>query len=240
MSEIGRSIGLTEASQLAELNPHMTMRLLQTLVQEGWAVEEETGPKYRLTLKPFQITSRPLMRSDLLRVAAEPIRKLHEQTGESTNFGILDDDRILIILHLNGTRPVTMIAQVGYRYPLHCVAPGKVLLAYAGEELVNRLVKEGVETFTPRSKTTKKAVMEDCAKTLAQGYALDEEEYVKGLACFASPIYNHIGSVIAALNISVLLLHYTMEEFVKQIGPKVLETARQISADLGYMPEKST
>ena len=240
MSEVDRPLGLTEASNLVELNQHMTLRLLQTLVQEGWVIEEEVGPKYRLSLKPFHITSRPLVRSDLLRMATEPIHQLYEQTGESTSLGVLDGNRVLYVLHFNGTRPVAIIGRVGSRYLLQCAAAGKVLLAHAGEQLVDRLVAEGLEALTPQSRTTKAAVMEDCAQTLAQGYAVDREEYAKGLICFAAPIFDHSGKAIAALNTSVLLLHYTLEEFIEKIGPKVLETSRQISGAMGYVPKKST
>lgn len=240
MSEIGRPLGLTEASKLVGLNQHMTLRLLQTMVQEGWAVEEESGPKYRLSLKPFYIASRPLAHSELLQVATEPIRKLYEETGESTSLGILDDNRTLYILHFNGTRPITVIGRVGSRYLLHCAAAGKVLLAHTGEKLVDRLVVEGLEALTENSRTTKEAIMEDCATTLRRGYALDEEEYAKGLICFAAPIYDHTGRVVAALNTSVLLLYYSLEEFVETIGPKVRETCHQISAALGHVPNNVT
>jgi IclR family pca regulon transcriptional regulator len=77
--------------------------------------------------------------------------------------------------------------------------------------------------------------MEDRAKTLRQGFALDEEEYAKGLICFAAPIYDYSGHVVAALNVSVLLLYYSMEEFVEKIGSKVLETSQTISVALGYI-----
>jgi len=101
--------------------------------------------------------------------------------------------------------------------------------------LVDRLFEQGLEALTPQSKTTKKDIMEDCARTLLRGYAMDVEEYIKGQLCFAAPIYDYSGKVVAALNTSVLLLYYTLEEFVEQIGPKVLETCRQISTALGYV-----
>ncbi|MDR1271239.1 MAG: IclR family transcriptional regulator [Planctomycetaceae bacterium] len=236
LSETNRPLGLTEASNLLGLNQHMTLRLLQTLVQEGWVIEEEIGPKYRLSLKPFCITSKPLIRNDLLQVAAEPIRQMHNEIGESTSLGILNDNRVLYVLHFNGTRAITVIGHVGNRYLLQCAAAGKVLLAHADESLVDRLVAEGLEALTPNSKTTKEAIMEDRAKTLKQGYALDNEEYAKGLICFAAPIYDYTGHIVAALNTSVLLLHYSMEEFIEKIGSKVLETSQTISIALGHIP----
>ncbi|MDR2704922.1 MAG: IclR family transcriptional regulator [Planctomycetaceae bacterium] len=235
LSESNRSLGLTEVSNLLGLNQHMTLRLLQTLVHEGWVIEEEIGPKYRLSLKPFCITSKPLIRNDLLQVATEPIRQMYNKIGESTSLGILDDNRVLYVLHFNGTRPISIIGRVGNRYLLQCAAAGKVLLAHADEALVDRLVTEGLEALTPHSKITREAIMEDRAKTLKQGFALDEEEYAKGLICFAAPIYDYSGQVVAALNVSVLLLHYSMEEFVEKIGSKVLETSQTISVALGYI-----
>jgi DNA-binding IclR family transcriptional regulator len=176
----------------------------------------------------------------LLQAAAEPIRQMYNEIGESTSLGILDNNRVLYILHFNGTRSITVIGRVGNRYLLQCAAPGKVLLAHAEESLVDRLVAEGLEALTSNSKITREAIMEDREKILRQGFALDEEECAKGLICFAAPIYDYSGHVVAALNVSVLLLHYSMEEFVEKIGSKVLETSQNISVALGYIADNQS
>ncbi len=233
LCESEEPLGVSDIGQRLKLNKNMTFRLLRTLHAEGWIVQED-GPKYRMSLRPFHHTSKPVARMNLRTAAEGPLHELWRSAGESTYLVVLDGNRMLVLDHLDSTRDVRIAAKVGARYRLHCAAPGKVLLAHAGRSLLEELANEGFHRFTVHTMTTIDELREDLAKIIERGYALDLEEYADGLLCFAVPIFDYRGQVVGAVGISVLTLYYTSERMIEVLGSKVIATGKRISAALGH------
>ncbi len=228
-------LGVSQIGQALGLNKSMVFRLLQTLHRESWVIRHDDGPPtYRMGLRPFHHLSKPVSRMNLMVAAAAPLRALWQATGESIYLGVLDGDRVLYLEHLDGTRPAHISGKVGGRYALHCSAPGKVLLAGAGDELVAQLAKAGLERQTRRTITDPAALRRELQGVQRQGCAVDIEEYAGGCICFAAPVRNYTGRVVGVIGTSVLTLHYTPEQMRRDLGAKILETAREISRALGH------
>jgi DNA-binding IclR family transcriptional regulator len=221
-AEIGRRLGL---------NNNMTFRLLRTLQEAEWVVKLDGG--YGMGLRPFHYTSMPVARQDVRKAGEGPVRDLWRATGESTYLGILDGLRVLYLESLDGTGPLKIAARVGGRYELNCSAPGKVLLAYAGEPLLRAVVAAKPRKHTVNTITAKQKLAVELKAIRERGYALDREEYADGLMCFAAPIRNYEDRVVATVGISVLTLHYSLRQLENDLGPKVLDAAAQVSAALG-------
>lgn len=226
-------LGVSEIARAIDSNKNMTYRLLSTLQDEGWVAAEEPGPGYRMTLVPFQVASRPLANMDLRTAAQPPMRELGEELGESTYLGILDDDAVLYIEHLDSRQDVRIAGRIGGRYPLHCTAPGKVLLAHAGEKHLAKIAEAGLERFTDNTLCDPAALAADLVAVRERGWALDNEEYGRGLLCFAAPIADHSHDVIGTVGISVTTLSHTLEELSNELGPKIIAAAHAISRRMG-------
>jgi IclR family transcriptional regulator, KDG regulon repressor len=229
-------LGVSELSRELGTNKNMVFRLLHTLEKQGWIVQED-GPKYRVSLRPYCFFSRPVQRMGLREAAAAPLRELWEQTGEACYLAILDDDRCLFIEHLDSTREVRAQGRVGGRYQLHCCAPGKVLLAHAGRKLIDRTLGRPLEPNTVATITDNEELRRELASVVDRGYALDLEEYSRGMMCLAAPIADAHGQVIGALGITGLTIHYTQAELVSVFGPRVLRAAAEAAENLGSPPK---
>ncbi len=225
-------MSLTEIVRALGTNKNMAFRLLRTLVDEGWIIQED-GPTYRVSLQPFHYFSKPVGRMDLRTSAHEPLHQLWQETRESCYLGVLDEDRVLYLEHLDGKQAIRTSASVGGRYHLHCSAPGKVLLAHAERDLLERLSSAGLERNTSATICGRAALKRELKKVRQHGYAVDDEEYVRGLICFAAPIYDHTDRVVGSVGIAVLTLHYTAAEFVAALGPRVMRAAETISMRMG-------
>lgn len=234
LAAANRPLGVSEISRAIDSNKNMTFRLLTTLVDEGWIVAEEPGPGYRLTLMPFQVACQVVHGWSLRDAAAGPMRLLWDELGESLYLAVLHDDAALYIEHLDSRQDVRIAGMLGGRYPLHCSAPGKVLLAHAPDELFERLVAAGLERRTENTLTTRESLGEDLARVRRRGYALDLEEFGRGILCFAVPIFDHSGKVVAACGTSVTTVAHARETLVERLGPRILATGREISQRLGY------
>jgi len=231
-----RPLGVTDTSRALGINKNMAFRLLRTLHAVGWLVKEK-GPTYRMSLRPFHYASQPANRLDLRTAGLGPLERLWRETEESCYLGVLDEDRVLYLEHLDAVGDISIAGHVGGRYVLNCSAPGKVLLAHAGEELFERLAAEGFERHTERTLCDPDKLRENMEEVRRQGYALDIEEYARGLMCFAAPIYDYSDNVVGSVGVSVLTLYYTPQQMVENLGPKVMRTALTISLQVG-MSEK--
>lgn len=227
-------MNLTDIATFLGTNKNTATRLLMTLKRAGWVDTEKPGPRYKLTLKPFSILSKTADRVNLKQEAILPLRKLWEDSGETVYLDVLLNDEALRLEQFDATGPIKVSGKIGALYYLHCSAPGKVLLAYGGEELFTRIVEKGLKSQTKNTITTKKALRLELEKIRKQGYAQDNEEYGKGLICFAAPVFDMSGKVVGAIGASATTISYDLDKFTKQIGGKITATAEIVSQRLGF------
>jgi len=77
------------------------------------------------------------------------------------------------------------------------------------------------------------ALEADLAVIRERGWALDNEEYGRGLLCLAAAIRDHSGTVVGTVGISVTVLSHTLEDLVHGIGPRVIAATQAISRSMG-------
>jgi IclR family KDG regulon transcriptional repressor len=234
LCQAGEPLGVSKVSRAIGENKSLTYRLLSTLRDEGWVAAEEPGPRYRVTLVPFQVVSQAVRGLDIRTAAAEPLRVLWDEIGESLYLAVLHADTALYVEHLDSRQDVRIAGMLGGRYPLHCAAPGKVLLAHAPADYFQRLAAEGFERRTANTLTSAETLAADLALVRSRGWATDNEEFGRGILCFAVPVHDHTGNVVAAVGTSVTTVAYTLETLIEQLGPKIIATGRAISQRLGF------
>lgn len=237
LCEANYPLSLTEIAQGCKMNTHMTLRILHTLTREGWITSENDPPRYRLTLLPFHLTSKILHRTDLVCEAEAPLRDLWQRSGESIGLAVLDQTRVMYLLHFNSVRPISISGKVGARYLLHCSAAGKAMLAWNPPALLEHILSEGLERKTRHTLTSAAKLRQDLCQIRSQGFAVDNEEYATGGLCCSAPIFDFQARLVGAVNMSVLTLQYTLEDFLQKWGPSIRETANRISKNLGAPPE---
>ncbi len=119
--------GLSQACGLTKSNTH---RLLQTLKLLGYVRQIQRGGAYELTLKLWELGMEVHSRLDLAEVASRPMRELAEATGETVHLSMLEDDHVVYVDKIDSPHPIRAYSRKGGRAPAHCVATGKVLLAF--------------------------------------------------------------------------------------------------------------
>ena len=170
---------------------------------------------------------------DIVAAAEPSIDALWEETGECVNFGILDGNRILCLVQRTGRREVEVSGRVGGRFFLHCGAPGKAILACAPPELFDELTEEGFPQQTERTITDPEELREHLRQARRLGYAVDDEEYLKGMLCLGSPVFDYTGKVVAAVGITTLTLYHTLDSLIEAHSRAIIEAAGRISRALG-------
>jgi IclR family acetate operon transcriptional repressor len=224
---------VAEISRSLRLNKHMVLRLLGTLCADGWVVEE-AGPAYRVSLLPLYHFSKPISRLDVTTAAEGPIDALWQATGETTYLAVRDGDRSMGVILRPTRRDVQVTGRIGVRLTMHSCAPGKLLLAHGEPELFQRLTQEGFARHTDHTHCDPAELAEHLAQVLRQGYATDNEEYLRGMLCLAGPVFDYTGRIVGSVGITTLTMYHTHESMVAAHLEPVLAACRKISRTLGY------
>jgi DNA-binding IclR family transcriptional regulator len=66
------------------------------------------------------------------------------------------------------------------------------------------------------------------------GYAVDDEEFAKGIICIATPVFNCDGRVVACVGLSTLTLYDSIDSLTDRKLELLKSVADEISKKLGY------
>ena len=139
--------------------------------------------------------------------------------------------RSSLLIRSRGDSSIWMESSVGMTRKAHLTGTGKAQLAFCDEAQIESYIKN--TEFSQMTRYTikdEKELREELDRIRQQGYACDKEESEEGLVCFAAPVVNFKGKVVAAVSISGFRdkMYARQDEFIREIK----ETARQISAEL--------
>ena len=221
LSEVARATGLTRAA---------ARRFLLTLVKLGYVRND--GREFSLRPRVLELGYAYLSGLALPEVAAPHMEELVARLHESSSISVLDGHHIVYVVRVPTKRIMTVAISVGTRFPAYATSMGRVLLAQLSDDELERYLAEATfERLTSRTVTNParlRTIVRDAAR---QGYAIVDQELEEGLRAVAAPIRGaDVGS--AAINVSAHASRVSMGAMRGQILPALLETARQIEADL--------
>ncbi|WP_127956586.1 DNA-binding transcriptional regulator KdgR [Serratia microhaemolytica] len=229
-----KDIGVTELSQRIMMSKSTVYRFLQTMKSLGYVTQEGESDRYGLSLKLFELGAKALEYHDLIQIADVQMHRLGKLTKETLHLGTLDEDSIVYLHKIDSEYNLRMYSRVGRRRPLYSTGLGKVMLAWLPEtEARAILANVTFERFTERTLANAEALMLELERVREQGYAEDNEEMEPGLRCFAVPIYNRMGRIIAGLSLSLPVLRFH-EEQKADLVHQLHQAAAKISEQLGF------
>jgi DNA-binding IclR family transcriptional regulator len=195
-------LGVTELGRKIHLHKSTVSRLLATLELEGLVERVPGTEKYRLGFEFVRMAGQVTHFNDV-RAAARPVLDtLAEVSGETINLAVLDDDEVINVEQTSGPHMVGVANWVGRRTPLHCVANGKVLLAFRPNAEIERMLAQPLARFTERTITDPEQLRAELARVRERGYAVALGEIEQGLNAVAAPIQAGDGVIVAAVSVS--------------------------------------
>lgn len=235
VAEARGAIGLTELVRRTGLERSCVFRLVNTLAQQGFLNQSTQTRHYALGPTVWQLAGHMRQSSDLLTFARPHIRNLAHTTGETAHLSVRQGDRAISLEHQTSDQLLGVSGSTGRSEPLHCSAVGKALIGDFTLERITELLDGSLVARTPRTITTVGALFEECQRVLAQGYALDDEEYARGVRCLAAPVRDMHGDIVAAIGVSAPVDRLPRNE-INKIAEQVRATADTLSKQLGYLP----
>lgn len=196
----GKPLGVSELATLVKSPKSGVHRLLQTLVEEGFATRTDTGT-YSVSIKLWELGSAALPGLDIRRHADRVMEGLMQETGESVHLSILDHYEVVYVHKIESVNPVRAYTQIGGRAPAFCVATGKAISAFKSIAWLTE-ASQSLKQFTPKTVIDPAAFLSEMQKIKKMRYAINRGEWRESVHGLASPIFDSSGTVIAAIGIS--------------------------------------
>jgi len=177
-----------------------THRTADRMIRLGWL--EKPNERYRIGNRLFEIASLAPIRLELREAAHPFLQDLHQATKITVQLGVLDGTQVLVVEKITGHRAMPMLSQVGGMIPAYCSALGRAILAYSQPAIIDAALTGPLVPRTPRTLTSRVAIMRELTAVPERGWATDREEGNIGVSCVAAPIFGPSGDVAAALSVT--------------------------------------
>jgi len=224
------SFSLSEISKELGVSRSVPYRLLYTLKEEGYIVQNDITKRYTLSPKVLSLGYsyiNSLKIPDLIQPYLEEIR---HDINASCYLSVLDKHHVVYI----GSAPVKdatgINVNIGTRLPAYATANGKVLLAYHPNKIVEEILDtEEIYQFTSYTSKYKEQLINELKIIREQGYAKTEKEYIDFISSVAIPVFDNHSQIVASINIVVPNTSFD-DNFLMDIAlPKLLDIGKKIN-----------
>lgn len=188
----------------------------------------------------------PRLARAMLRVASmsslQPIwhpvlRGVAEQVGETCNLIMFPRATPTYFDRVEANWPLSVRLQAGSEVPLHCTAGGKLYLANLPPRQRELLLAHlPMPACTPNTVTDPAVLRRNLQQAAAEGFALDDEEFIQGMIAVAVPIRSRGGGFLGALGMHAPSVRHGPEGLRASL-PALRSGADALAAILDHDPQ---
>lgn len=227
-----RYLGITEMSQLLDLPKSTVHGLVKTLEARGFVTRNSENGKYQLGVKVYELGMTYSNAVELQSAAKNAANQLSSRYEEAVHLAIYVGGMVVYIMKTEFKGKLVAFPRVGTSIPAYATAAGKVLLAALPESEIEKYREEELFPFTSNTITSRESLLAELFRVRKQGFAVDNEETLKGIACVGAPVADCHGQIVAALSISGPVEKILGESY-PQLVREVILAAGEISRNLG-------
>ena len=172
-------------------------RMLAVLEQRGYVAHDGVSGRYVLTTFLFELAHRLPNVRRLTAIAGPSMRKLAAEIRQSVHLAIVTNDEVLVIGQVDSPSNNVMSVRLGAKIELWNASSGRVILAHAGCEELDRYV---AAVPLPRG-MSRQQLDKDLEEIRAKGHEVRDSFVVRGVVNISAPIFDHSGVAVAALTV---------------------------------------
>ena len=133
-------LSLSEIAARTGLPLTTAHRLLGELAAWG-ALSRRPDGRYEVGRRLWELGLLAPVQLELRQVAAPFLLDVHTATRDTVHLAVREDLSALYVERISGRESVPVVSQVGSRLPLHATGVGKVLLAWAPDDVAERALR---------------------------------------------------------------------------------------------------
>ncbi|WP_198653778.1 IclR family transcriptional regulator [Actinocorallia populi] len=225
VSAISRELGLSKA---------VVHRILRSLVSREILQTDPDVPGYRLGPAAVALGASALTRFEARTAALPVLRRLRDETGETTTLsGLVGDERVYLT-QFESPREVKMTVELGLRFPLHAGSSGKAILAFLPQDRREALLARPLAPLTDRTVTDGDALRAELAEIVRTGVAVSVGERQSDAGSVAAPLFGPDGEPHGSISVCGPRHRFDLEQ-VERHRTLVLAAAEEISRSWAWL-----
>src|SRR6202521_4231509 len=233
LAEDDEGYRLSDLAVRTGLSTSTVHRLLATLEKRRFVQFDRYESKWHVGAQSFAVGATFARRRNFVAQAMPYLRKLRDQSRETANLAVVDDESIIVLTRMDSREIMRSLTKVGGRVAMVASGVGKAVLATYSDEDVNAIIqRQGMPRLTEKSIVRPGELFRELQAIRRQGYAVDDEEARMGLRCVAAVVYNDCSETLAAISVSGMTSRLTDDRLLA-IGRTVQQVAAELTAALG-------
>ena len=224
---------LSELCRTLDMPKTTIHRMLLTLEDEGFVLQETKGGKYSLSYKLFHLGRKVIDFSNIVDICKQVANKLHEEIDETVNICVLSAIDMIILDKRASSHALRTDNLVGTSFPIFYSASGKACFAFISPERYDSLLQKiREETLPAITDKALRVILQEVEDARNSGFAYDNEEIFPGVRCIAVPLLDFSNTAVGALSVSVptIRLYKKAQEHIEQA---LFSAGREISLKMG-------
>lgn len=225
---------ITELTDVVDLSKGSIHTHLATLRDAGWVVKD--GDTYRLGLQFVTHGEHVKNRRRVYLAAKNQVDRLAVETGEYADLVVEDDGLEVALQVARGKRAVETEYHVSVQETpqyLHNSSAGKAILAHLPETRVDTIIDEhGLPRRTPNTLTDRESLFDQLETVRDRGYAVNDEEDIRGFRAVGAPILDSEGRPLGAISVSAPTSRLKGERFREEMPEKVMQATNVVEIDI--------
>jgi DNA-binding IclR family transcriptional regulator len=222
LPELAEAVGLTKST---------THRLAATLVEHRLL---NFAPRVGYSLGPrlMELGYMASRQMSLPSIAHDFLVRLAALTGDTVHLGILDDDRVLYLDKVAGSRRIEVSSRIGERQPLRSTGLGKALLLSSDIKTLTKIYEREAKEF-PNYGVSFEDWVQRMSQYAVDGFALDLSENENDIRCVAAPVRDASAKIIGAISVTSAA-QYMDDGRMSLLTAYVKRAADEISSEFGW------
>lgn len=225
---------LSEICREVDLPKPTVYRILTTLEHAGLIGREPGSKRYTCAERLNALAGETLLRSPNRAARRAVLEELVEQVGETCNLTIPNNNSVLYLDRVEASWPLRISLGAGSKVPLYASASGKMFLSYLPKRSRERflrvtpLIRHTQNTLTDPSRLSR-----EFEQIRANGYSVDNEEYLAGICCLAVPVRDSDGRVVAGVAVHAPSTRMRLDQAMEYL-PTLRQAADAISQTIDW------
>lgn len=225
---------LKEVAEALDLNRASAFRLLEAMIAEGWVTGTGRPRRYEVGLRVLGVGLRIHHYREIREKLFPYVVKATEETGAYGALAFYQEGRVLVTDSTERLAGRVNVLIGGAEYPAPCTAAGKVLLAFATDEEVERVCGAGMPKFTANTRAEPDDIRSEISSARERGYGVADREYFPSSSGIAFPVFDQDSQAVAAIGLAKN--GELTSAWLEEVRDPLHRLALQASFEMGYRP----
>jgi DNA-binding IclR family transcriptional regulator len=187
-------LSLGQIAKSVDLARSTVQRIVAALVAEDFVTASGPGD---VRIGPGLVRLAASIASNTAELIRPQLRALGEEVGETVDLAVLSGGSAVFVDQVPGRRRLVALSAVGERFPLHCTANGKAILACFSSQDADELIAKSVADHPDFPLTDRARLERELEETRRTHLAFDIEEHGEGISAIGTALLDMFGRPLA-------------------------------------------